>query len=141
MLGKNKKKDKGKKGARDHGNVIRQQPQTGASVSNVAGVAEIHGRSGRATSEAWTPAPTEYTLPPSIGTPWAFSLLTFAREIDHLSRELLFKSVLCSFSACFLAIQTPPPQHAPSAPHVTLAAVLILFFTVSHCCGWITHIY
>ena len=95
MLGKNRKRDKGRKSARDHVDIIGQKPRTGASVSNVAGVAAVYSRSGRATSGSWESPATEYTLSAPVGTPWAFSLLTFAREIDHLSRELLSKCVPC----------------------------------------------
>jgi hypothetical protein len=95
MLGKNKKRGKGRKNARDHVDIIGHKPRTGASVSNVAGVAEICSGTGKATSGTWEAATTEYTLSAPVGTPWAFSLLTFAREIDHLSRELLSKRVPC----------------------------------------------
>ena len=95
MLDKNKRKHKGKKIARDHVDIIGQKQRTSAGASTAAGVAETHSRSGRATSGTWGPAATEYTLSAPVGTPSAFSFLNFAREIDHLSQELLFKCVPC----------------------------------------------
>ncbi|KAL2130366.1 hypothetical protein VTI74DRAFT_6548 [Chaetomium olivicolor] len=92
MLGKNKKRYKGKRIPRDHGDVGRQQPRTDVSVvSHVATGPGIHSWSGGATWEVPTPAATEYTLSSPVGTPWAFSLLAFAREIDNASRDMLFK--------------------------------------------------
>ena len=78
MLGKNRKKGKGKKEPVDHGGDLGHQTPTGASVSNDMDL--------RALSA------TQYTLSPSpAGTQSAFSLLEFARGIDNRSRELLFK--------------------------------------------------
>ncbi|KAK4044293.1 hypothetical protein C8A01DRAFT_31610 [Parachaetomium inaequale] len=121
MLGKNKKKYKGKKAPRDHGTVVRQQPRTGASVPHAASAAEIPGdllgllgplherasprysQSSGTTPEVQTPAATEDTFSPlsplspfsspspPIGIPSVFTFLTFAREIDNRSQDLLFK--------------------------------------------------
>ncbi len=93
MLGKNKKKYQGKKNTRDHVEIIGQKPRTVSDVFNVVCVAEVNGRGDKATTGTWEPAATGYALSAPVGTPWAFSLLTFAREIDHLSQELLFKCV------------------------------------------------
>ncbi len=109
MLGKNKKKHKGKKQVRDRGDMAGQQlrSQPRAGVPNVAGPIELPSRRHGATSEIWMPAATECTLPQPVGTPWAFSFLNFAREINHRSRELLFKCLLPSFFASFALSHEP----------------------------------
>jgi hypothetical protein len=118
MLGKNKKYKGKKKHQRNHGDTIRQQSRTAASVSDVAIVAgpvEINSPSRSSVeatlAEAKTPArpDLEYTLstlsspvkPPSV-----FSLFPLAREIDTLSRELLYKCVIRRFlfSPLFLVV-------------------------------------
>jgi hypothetical protein len=131
MLGKNKKYKGKKKNQRNHGDAIRQQSRTAASVSDVAivgGPVEINSPSGSSAAATLSEAKTlarpdvEYTLstlslpvkPPSV-----FSLFPLAREIDTLSRELLYKCVirpylfLPSLSCRFLLVLWP---------HVTLAA-------------------
>lgn len=100
MLGKNKKKRMIKTKAGDHVGMTGQESRTSAVVSNVAGMADVYPRRGRATQETWESAATEYTLSLSVGTPWTFSLLSFAREIDRWSQELLFKCVPCPPRVC-----------------------------------------
>lgn len=84
MLGKNKKKLNRRGDSIDRGGDIGHQRRTDARLSNDVNVLTL-------------PA-TQYTLSPSLtGTQFAFSLFTFAREIDNRSSELLFKCRSCAF--------------------------------------------
>ncbi|AEO63741.1 uncharacterized protein THITE_2085255 [Thermothielavioides terrestris NRRL 8126] len=91
MRGKNKKKYRNTRDVGDHTDVITQQLPVDISVSRATSAAEIHSHTVSARPAVWSSAATGYTLPSPERPPSVFSLLTFAREIDDLSRELLFK--------------------------------------------------
>jgi hypothetical protein len=114
MLGKNKKKYKYKKNPEDRRD-IGQQPRTDAAVSdNAACASETRSQNGAAI---------EYSLSSPVGTPSVFSLATFAREIDNVSRQLLFKCLLSSSFFLFPYSSVPRRPDTGTALGATVTSV------------------